>query len=243
MSKLKCHLSRFNGKGNHMAKKKITRKQLLKEPDEFLTLSGKAFNYARTHVKQLQYMGIILGALVLLFFGGYSYYKYINKKGQETYNQAYEVFKNDFKPDMNLADLKKSGELFHKVVEKYHLSKAARLALPEEAYVKFLHKDYNGAVSLYREFLDKVSGNERYEALARLALAACYEQKGELQTAIVTLKPILDEKSNPFGEPALFHMARLYRLNHQVNEEKQAVKKFTETYKNSPFLPMIKAHL
>jgi predicted negative regulator of RcsB-dependent stress response len=226
-----------------MAKKKISRKQLLKEPDEFLTLSGKAFNYARTHVKQLQYLGVALCALVLLLFGGYSYYKYINKKGQETYNKAYEVFKNSFKPDMKLADLKKSAELFKKVAEKYHLSRAARLALPEEAYVKFLNKDYDGAISLYRDFLDQVSGNYRYEALARLALAACYEQKGQLQTAIVTLKPILAEMGNPFGELALFHIARLYRLNHQENEEKKAIKEFMETYKNSPFLPMIKAYL
>ncbi|MBW2095658.1 MAG: tetratricopeptide repeat protein [Deltaproteobacteria bacterium] len=226
-----------------MAKKKITRKQLLKEPDEFLTLSGKAFNYARTHVKQLEYLGIALGALVLLFLGGYTYYRYINKKGQETYNKAYEVFKNDFKPEMNLANLKKSAALFKKVADRYSLSKAARLALPEQAYIKFLNKDYDGAISLYRRFLDKVSGNERYEALARLALAACYEQKGELQTAIVTLKPILTEKGNPFGEPALFHMARLYRLNHQPTEGKKAAKEFMKTYKNSPFLPVIKAFL
>jgi len=226
-----------------MAKKKITRKKLLKEPDEFLTLSGKVFNYARTHVKQLEYLGIALGALVLLFFGGYTYYRYINKKGQETYNKAYEIFQNDFKPGMKLSDLKKSAELFKKVIDKYHLSKAARLALPEEAYTEFLNRDYDGAISLYRKFLDKVSGNYRYEALARLALAACYEQKGQYETAIVTLKPILVEKGNPFGEPALFHMARLYRLNHQPAEEKKAVKEFIETYKNSPFLPMIKAHL
>ena len=226
-----------------MAKKKISRKQLLKEPDEFLTLSGKAFNYGRTHLKQLEYLGIALGIAVLLFFGGYTYYRYINKKGQETYNRAYEVFTTDFKPDMNLADLKKSGALFEKVVDKYHLSKAARLALPEEAYIKFLSKDYDAAISLYRQFLDKVSDNERYEALARLALAACYEQKGELPTAIVTLKPILAEKENPFGEPALFHLTRLYRLNHQTDEEKKAAREFMETYKNSPFLPMIKADL
>ncbi len=226
-----------------MAKKKITRKQLLKEPDEFLSFSGKVFQYCTTHVKQLQYLGIAVAALVLLFFGGYSYYKYINKKGQEAYNKAYAAFKDDFKPDMNLADLKQSGALFEKVVDKYHLSKAARLALPVEAYVKFLNKDYDGAIPLYQNFLDKVSGNERYEALARLALAACYEQKGQLQTAIVTLKPIVDQKGNPFGEPALFHMARLYRLNHQTKEEKQAIKEFMETYKNSSFLPLVKAHL
>jgi predicted negative regulator of RcsB-dependent stress response len=226
-----------------MAKKKITRKQLLKEPDEFLTLSGKAFNYARTHGKQLQYLGIALGVFALLLLGGYFYYGYVNKKGQETYNEAYEVFKKDFKSGSNLADLKKAGALFEKVVDKYGLSKAARLALPEEAYVKFLNKEYDGAISLYRKFLDDVSGNNRYESLARLALAACYEQKGEFETAIITLRPIVEEKGNPFGEPALFHLVRLYRLNHQASEEKKAIEEFIKTYKNSPFLPMVQAHL
>ena len=208
-----------------MAKKKITRKQLLKEPDEFLTLSGKAFNYARTHGKQLQYLGIALGVFALLLLGGYFYYGYVNKKGQETYNEAYEVFKKDFKSGSNLADLKKAGALFEKVVDKYGLSK------------------YDGAISLYRKFLDDVSGNNRYESLARLALAACYEQKGEFETAIITLRPIVEEKGNPFGEPALFHLGRLYRLNHQASEEKKAIEEFIKTYKNSPFLPMVQAHL
>jgi outer membrane protein assembly factor BamD (BamD/ComL family) len=226
-----------------MAKKKISRKELLKQQDEFLTLSEKAINYAKSHVKQLEYLGIALGVLVLLFFGGYSYYKYINKKGQETYNKAYEIFKEGFKPDLNLVDIKKSGEAFEKVINRYGLSKAARLALPEDAYVKFLDKDYDGAISLYRKFLDKVSGNYRYESLARLALAACYEQKGELATAIVTLKPILSEEGNPFREPALVLLARLYRLNHQEAEKEKVIKEFMKTYKDSPFLPMIKAHL
>jgi predicted negative regulator of RcsB-dependent stress response len=226
-----------------MAKKKITRKQLLKEPDEFLTLSGKAFLYARTHAKQLQYLGIVLGVLVLLFFCGYFYYGYINKKGQETYDAAYEVFEQDFKPGTNLADLKNAGALFKKVVDQYGLSKAARLALPEEAFVKFLNKDYDGALSLYRKFLDDASGNTRYESLARLALAACYEQKGEFEAAIVALQLIAEEKGNPFGEPALYHLTRLYRLNHQADEEKKAIDEFIKTYKNSPFLPMVKAYL
>lgn len=226
-----------------MAKKKITRKQLLKEPDEFLSLSAKAISYARTHTKQLEYLGIALCTLALIFLGGYTYYRHINKKGQETYNTAYEVFTNNFKPGVSPADLKKSGELFKKVVDNYGLSKAARLALPEEAYIKFLNRDFDGAITLYREFLDKVSGNYRYESLARLALAACYEQKKEFQTAIVTLRPILEEKGNPFREPAMFNMARLYRLTHQTDLEKKVLKEFIKIYKNSPFASMVKAHM
>lgn len=226
-----------------MAKKKMTRKQLLKKQDEFLSLSAKVGDYVTSHLKQLQYLGIAVGVLLLMILGGYTYYRHINNVGQEYYNEGYNAFMKDFNPNMKAKDLKKPEELFQKVINDYGLSKASTLALPEEAYVEFLNKDYDDAITLYRKFLDKVSGNYRYESLARLALAACYEQKGDLQTAIVTLKPILTELGNPFREPAMLSIARLYRLTHQVKMEKEVLKEFVATYKNSPFLPIAKAHL
>lgn len=226
-----------------MAKKKLTRKQLLKQPDEFLSLSAKVTAYVTGHQRQFEYLGIALGILILMGLGGYTYYRHINKTGQEYYNEGYNAFMQAFNPDMKAKDLKKPEELFQRVIDDYGLSNAAILALPEEAYLRFLNKDYDDAITLYRKFLDKVSGNYRYESLARLALAACYEQKGDLQTAIVTLKPILTELSNPFREPAMLNIARLYRLTHQVKMEKEVLKEFVATYKNSPFLPIAKAHL
>ena len=51
-----------------MAKKrKKTRKELLKEPDEFMTLSGKLIKFAVEHKKQLTYgLGIILALVVII---------------------------------------------------------------------------------------------------------------------------------------------------------------------------------
>ncbi|MFZ0448758.1 MAG: tetratricopeptide repeat protein [Desulfatiglandaceae bacterium] len=226
-----------------MAKKKITRKQLLKEPDEFLTFSAKAINYFAAHLKQLKYLGIAVGVLLIICLGGYTYYRHMNNKGQEVYNTAYEALAKALKPDMKPGDLKKPGELFQKVIDGYGLSKAARLALPEKAYIQFLQGDYDGAITLYRQFLDKVAGNDQYESLARMALAACYEQKGAYQTAIVSLKPILTETGNPFRGSAMLSMARLYGLNKQAKEKQETLKEFIEIYKNSPFLPMAKAML
>lgn len=226
-----------------MAKKKITRKQLLKEPDEFLTFSAKVAKYVTAHVTQLKYLGIATGVLLIIFLGGYTYYRHMNNKGQELYNTAYEALAKALKPDMKPDDLKNPGELFQKVIDGYGMSKAARLALPEKAYIHFLEGDYDGAITLYRHFLDKVAGNDRYESLARTALAACYEQKGENQTAILSLEPILSDKGNPFREAAMLEMARLYGLNNQAKEKQETLKEFIETYKNSPFLPMAKAML
>ena len=53
-----------------MAKKqKKTRKELLKEPDEFMTLTGKVIGFAVDHRTQLTYgLGIVL-ALVIIVSG------------------------------------------------------------------------------------------------------------------------------------------------------------------------------
>ena len=91
-------------------------------------------------------------------------------------------------------DLKQPLELFEKVKNKYGLSKASRLATPEMAHLKFLDKKYDEAISLYQEFLAEIRGQAPYESMTMLALAACYEEKGEFNEAIETLQQI---KANP----------------------------------------------
>ena len=51
-----------------MAKKrKKTRKELLKEPDEFLTLTGRVIEFAVDHKNQLIYgLGIVLALAIIL---------------------------------------------------------------------------------------------------------------------------------------------------------------------------------
>ena len=65
-----------------MAKKKVTRKELLKESDEFLTFSSRAIVFAREHSRHFQYVGIGIVVIILLYLGINTYLNYINKKGQ-----------------------------------------------------------------------------------------------------------------------------------------------------------------
>ena len=57
-----------------MAKKrKKTRKELLREPDEFMTISGKLIGFAIDHKKQLTYaLGIIV--VLALIISGYRFF-------------------------------------------------------------------------------------------------------------------------------------------------------------------------
>ena len=223
--------------------KKISRKELLKGTDEFLTFSSKAVNFITTHLRELKYAGFVIAILVVAYLGVTTYLRYVNKNGQNAYNTAYQTLTKEMKPDANPDNLRKSEELFNKVTDDYGLSKVARLALPQIAYLKFLDKKYDEAIVLYRKFLDKVSGNTEYELMANLALAACFEAKGDMKTAMETLLPVVEIPDNSFREPAMLSLARLYRLDNRPEKAREILNEFVEQHADSPLLPFAKAQL
>ncbi len=226
-----------------MARKKSSRKALLKEPDEFLTFSTRAVNFFNAHLREIQYIGFAIGIVVIAYLAGYAYLRSVNKNAQHAYNIAYYTFTENLKEGLTPEKLRESEILFKKVADEYALSKVARLALPNVAYAKFVEKKYDEAIDIYRKFLEKVSGNEQYESLAHLAIAGCYEAKGDLQGAVDTLVPVVERPDDPFREIAMFNLARLYRLSNRHEKEKEILNKFIQEYGSSPFAPMVKARL
>lgn len=226
-----------------MARKKATRKELLKSPDEFMTFSSRAIEFYRAHQKQFQYAGMAVCLIILAYLGFNTYMRYVNRKGQAAYNEAYYTLMKKVRPNMTAQDLKKAEELFDKVRREYGLSKAARLAIPQVAYGKFAEKKYDEAIALYREFLENVSGDREYESLTLLALGACYESKGDLKAAMDILNPLIHLQDNPFRDMALMSLARLYRLENRPEKEKELLKQLVEQYPESPYYPIAKSRL
>jgi predicted negative regulator of RcsB-dependent stress response len=226
-----------------MAKKKKTRKDTLKHEDEFLTFSAKAAEFARTHRQQLAYIGLVVFLILASYAGGFLYLRSINKGGQNAYNAAYYVAAQISGSVVSSENLKKSEPLFRKVIEEYGHSKAARLSLPQVAFASFVEKKYDEAIELYQDFLNKVSGDMFYESLTRLALASCHEAKGELETAMEIIKPVVERTADPFNETAMFSLARLYRLDNKSDRSKEILEKLIEEHQDSPLIPMAKALL
>ena len=59
-----------------MAGKKVTRKKLLKEPDEFITTTGKIIQFLREQRRQLIIYGMIVLCLAVAGAGGYYYFRW-----------------------------------------------------------------------------------------------------------------------------------------------------------------------
>jgi tetratricopeptide (TPR) repeat protein len=226
-----------------MVKERVTRKELLKSPDEFLTVSSRVILYVKEHAMPFKIAGGVLVAAALVYLGVNTYLNYANKKGQEAYDAAYyEVAKiKEIKADDEA--VKKSEELFKKVITDHRLSRVSRLAPPQIAHLMFLEKKYDEAIQLYQAYLKEVPENSVYYSLALLALAASYEGQGDFGKAIDALQKILSSSEPSFKEQATLNLARVYGLSKQADKAKETLKEFIEKYKNSPFLSMAKARL
>ena len=199
--------------------------------------------FAHGHSRQFSYVGLAIAAIVLIYLAVNTYFGYVNKKGQQAYNKAYYSLLKTLKTDGDQKGFKESEELFKQVRDNYRGSKVAPLALPELGYLKFREKKYDEAISLYREFFNEASDDTAYQSLARIALAACYEEKKDFDKAIENLRGVIKGSDEHFKEQAMLNLARVYRLSNQTEKSKEILNEFVAEYDSSPFLPMAKAHL
>jgi predicted negative regulator of RcsB-dependent stress response len=221
-----------------MTKNKISRKELLKSTDEFMSLSAKAITFVKEHKRLFDYLGMAVLGLIVIYMGAYAYIKYINKKGQEAYNTAFYTAAKITDSAKDPAAEKKVKALFESVIKDYGSSKSAKLALPEVASVDYDEKKYDQAIANYEAFLGKVSESDPYKSLARLSLSVCYEEKGQLDKAIEPLEKIMEGTDDPIKEQAMLNLARVYRLSNKQDKSNEILKQFKEKFPKSAYIDL-----
>ncbi|RPI74187.1 MAG: hypothetical protein EHM45_19510 [Desulfobacteraceae bacterium] len=228
-----------------MTAKKISRKELLKPTDEFFSITTRTILFVREHAQVFSYIGWGFLAAILISMGVYSLKMYADKKGQEAYNQAFAAFQqyDQAAPDQKEAALRKTEDLFQKVLNEHKYAKVNKLALPELAYLKFQEKKYDEAITFYREYQNQFKRGTPYYTLAGLAIAACYEEKGEFAEASRTMEPCLSDAKEIFKEQIIISMARNYRLSNQNDKAKEMLKQFIEKFPKSSYQAIVKTQL
>jgi predicted negative regulator of RcsB-dependent stress response len=226
-----------------MAKKKTTRKELLKKDDEFISLSNRFFLYVSAHKKQIQYIAVSVMIIIAIVIGISLYFKHLNKKSLAAYNLAYTNLVSDSTSNITEDAINKSIEELDSLIKKYGWTKMATLAIPQLAYLKFGQGKYDEAISLYQTYLKKDKSASIYHLMTHFGLAAAYEAKSEHKSAIQHLKEIIDNENNFLREEAMFSLGRLYALSGQQEMSKETFKNFVNQFKESPLVPLAKANL
>ena len=224
-----------------MAKKKrITRKVLLKEPDEFLTFSRRLFLSAVEHKNQIAIgLGIFLSLIIII--SGIRYFS------NQSENEAsvllreamvkYEAAVKDNGPEKAYADVEAD---FQKILEEYSGKDAGKIATVKYAGICYDAGNTDKAIELYKEAIQDFSGHPSFENLILSGIGYAYEKKKDYKTAVTYFEKITQGSNPLMKDEALFNLGRLYGEIGERDKSMEAFKTILSDYAESMYIEIVK---
>ncbi len=223
-----------------MAKKKVTRKELLNAPDEFITFSAKLLKIMATYKVQLLYaVGLLI--LIGIIFSGISYFSY-RSEGRafamlEKTMKNYEV---SLKKNGSEKAFKEIKNDFIKIIDKYSGNSGGKIARIEFANISINAGDTDGAIDLYRKALEDFSDNQTVKNIILSNLGYAYEEKNDLKSAVKYFEMIVSEPDTFLKDEALFNLGRIYAAMGNEKMSRDAYKKIVSEFAGSFYLAIAK---
>ncbi|MBU2550902.1 MAG: tetratricopeptide repeat protein [Proteobacteria bacterium] len=225
-----------------MAEKKISRKELLKSQDEFLTYSERTFNYVVEHSKTAAIMAAAFVAALLIAVGINWYLGY----RAESALAAYLGVVRDIKPfeDIDPKNAEAKMAALQALTENYSGTKPARDALLDLGSLHYRLKQYDRAAAAYQKYLQDLRPEEEsFKPLVLGSLAQVFEAQNKPDEAEAAWKKILDQSDDLLKEQAYMGLGRVYAAQGQKDKARQAYQQLLERYPRSTQAPLAEARL
>jgi len=210
-----------------MAKKnKKTRKELLKEPDEFITLSGKLIRLAGEHKTLLTYsVATIIG--VALIFAGIRFFsiRAENKAAAMLDNSLikYESLKNENKAPADVYSA--IAPDFQLILDKYGSKENGKIARLTFANICYNAGKYEQAVDLYKTSLEDFDKHPLIRNQVIGSLGYAWEQLNDYATAAIYFEKLTSAPEPMTRAEALYHLGWLYGKLGQTEKSRAAYDK------------------
>lgn len=227
-----------------MAKKiKKTRKELLKEPDEFITISGKLIGFAVDHKNQITYaVGIILA--LALIFSGYRFFSIRSEnKAAALLDQGltkYEKFKND---KQSLAAYDQVSADFQVILDKYGSKQNGKIARLTYANICYEAGKYGQAIELYKKSLADFENQPAIYSQVVGSLGYAYEQQADYASAVGYFKQLSTAPDTILRADALYHLGWLYDKLGESEKSKEAYSQIISDHQDFIYIDLVKERM
>ncbi len=226
-----------------MATKHKTRKQLLKEPDEFITFTGKAISYVRDYQKQISYTLYVIVAIVVIILG----YRFFAQRAEA---KAFSILQQTQSEYQALKDRSsapeaygKVSEAFQGIIKKYGGNAGGKLARVIYANISYDAGQYDNAIELYKQSLDDFKDDKMVYNLILSSLGYAYQQIEDAQNAAVYFERAASTTDSLVREQALFNLGWVYQQLGAAAKSQQALQKILDDYPNSIYFDLVKEEL
>jgi len=211
--------------------KKIIKKKL-KEPDEFVTLTERAYLFISHHFKPIAAGGIVVLLLILLFLLYQRWERRNEENAFQMLNAAAETYQTVSSPyrDASAQEYKNVLERFNEVATKFPRTSPGKLALLYQGNINLRLGEFDQAIQAYESFLQKGGKGGLYRCFAMEGLGYSHEGKKDYEKAIHAYQREIES-----GED--FQLANAYlglgRCYEKLGKAKEAVENYRSFMKVS----------
>jgi tetratricopeptide (TPR) repeat protein len=212
---------------------KLTRKQLLKEPDEFITTSARALGWAAAHRRQLNIAICVALALTLVVTAVRWYMLRAEQRAERAFENAlvrYERLQASSGAETAYRELSPEFETLVSGSGSGRASRAARLMLAD---IALRAGDTARAISQYEALLPLWGDSTYYTSLIRRCLAGAYRQQGDTAAAVGQFEAVTALADAPGKDEALFHLGILYGQLNQPDKSSAAYRRLLAEHPDS----------
>jgi tetratricopeptide (TPR) repeat protein len=215
-----------------MPTKKISRKKLLKEPDEFISTTAKVMQFLREHSRKVTQYAVVAIVVVAVGSGGYAYLRWQQGKAQVIQQQAFKLYQETSNkaanPEADKENFKKALEKFQEALGVYNWGNVGQVSRIYIGHCFYGMKEYDQAMQAYSQCLEGP-----FQSLALNGLGYCYEAKGDFAKAAENYQKVAEGDGNPYQEESMLDLARCYEALKQKEKALEVYQKAFAKYPKS----------
>ncbi len=212
--------------------KKISKKDLLNKPDEFISLSTRMMIWGKDNYSKVIWIGSGIVLLLILYFG-YSAYR----------NRQENLAHNKYFSSLEQTDPAQKSKQLEEIIKDYPRTRGAYMAMVTLGHLYYQKKNYPQAITAYQSALDKGSFPPGFRVLIQGNLAYAYEEKGDYPQAARLFSEIAQAKTTLLKEDAMLSLARVYQKMDKKEATKTAYQDFIKSFPKSIYATMVKDRL
>ncbi|MBP1722887.1 MAG: hypothetical protein H6Q44_592, partial [Deltaproteobacteria bacterium] len=106
-----------------MPPKKVSRKKLLKEPDEFISTTGKVIQYVKGHQRQVMRAAIVVLLIIVAGAGAFTYLRWQEGKALAVQLEGLRIYQDAYQSSLENPAAEKKEE-YKKALDKFKESVA-----------------------------------------------------------------------------------------------------------------------
>ncbi len=218
-----------------MAKKRVTRKQLLKEPDEFITTTGQLITWAKENAKTLGIGASVFFVIIVAV----SIYAFVSEKRSNAAHallgQVVMKYQAEAQTQDGVGALSAVSGDIESLVGAYDGQSAGKIGYLLYGHMGTMAGDYDKAIECYRKALDDYGDDPSLKNIIHNGLGTAYQQKGDYPKAVEHYQKIVDGAGTTLKDAALFNLAKLLGQIGKSEESRLAYQRLKDEFPDSAY--------